>query len=63
MPSADAALDPVVPAPVRGVLRWVCTTNPFYVVSAALFLVGLKMSFGAHERETDTWALTAALAG
>ena len=26
-------------------IRWVCTSNPFYVVSAGLFLVGLWVSF------------------
>jgi hypothetical protein len=44
-------------------VRWVCTSNPFYVLSAGLFLVGLWVSFGAQVREMDTWALTFGLAG
>ncbi len=47
----------------RGLLRWVCTSNPFYVLSAGLFLIGLWMSFGAQSREVDTWALMSGLAG
>ena len=47
----------------RGLVRWVCTSNPFYAVSAALFLVGLRVSFGAHARAIDTWALMSGLAG
>jgi hypothetical protein len=44
------------------VIRFVCTSNPFYVVSAALFLAGLRMSFKAEVREIDTWALAGGLA-
>jgi hypothetical protein len=42
-PAPDSA--PVSESPV---LRWLSTSNPFYVISAALFLLGLRMSFGAH---------------
>jgi hypothetical protein len=45
------------------VLRWVCTSNPFYVISAGLFLAGLWVSFGSQERDEDAWALMAGLAG
>jgi hypothetical protein len=45
-----------------GWLRWVCTNNPFYVLSAGLFLVGLWISFGAQSGEVETWALMSGLA-
>jgi len=41
----------------RGLIHWVCTQNPFYVVSALLVLVGLWISFGAQVRTEQTWAL------
>ncbi len=47
----------------RGLVRLVCTSNPFYVLSAGLFLAGLWASFGGQSREIDTWALMAGLAG
>jgi hypothetical protein len=46
----------------RGLVRLVCTSNPFYVLSAGLFLVGLWVSFGAQASEVDTWALMSGLA-
>jgi hypothetical protein len=49
--------------PRRRLLRWVSTNNPFYVLSAGLFLAGLWVSFGAQSREVDTWALMSGLAG
>src|SRR5262245_18790796 len=56
--SSDSSKPPAFP-----VLRWVCTSNPFYVISAALFLFGLRVSFGTHAREIDSWALMGGLAG
>jgi hypothetical protein len=47
----------------RGFVRLLCTSNPFYVLSAALFLIGLRISFGEQAREIDTWALMSGLAG
>jgi hypothetical protein len=44
-------------------LRWICTSNPFYVLSAGLFLAGLWISFGAQSEEVQTWALMSGLAG
>lgn len=44
-------------------IRWVCTNNPFYVVSAALFLAGLWISFGNPLHADETWALMGGLAG
>ncbi|WP_439631272.1 hypothetical protein [Gemmata sp.] len=55
--------DPVAPPPRRPLVRWLWTSNPFYVVSAGLFLYGLRESFGAQTREVDTWALMGGLAG
>src|SRR5579871_1742269 len=47
----------------RGLIRWVCTNNPFYVLSAGLFLAGLWISFGGQTEEVQTWALMSGLAG
>ncbi len=47
----------------RGLLRWLSTSNPFYVLSAGLFLAGLRISFGAPSEEVQTWALMSGLAG
>src|SRR6202022_1302471 len=49
-------------------IRWICTTNPFYVLSAGLFLAGLWISFGGQGQDDnieaeETWALMAWLAG
>lgn len=63
IPPAPEPEAPVPPAPVSPLLRWVCTSNPFYVISAALFLFGLRASFGAQAREIDSWALMGGLAG
>jgi hypothetical protein len=44
-------------------IRWLCTSNPFYVLSAALFLAGLWISFGGQTQAEETWALMSGLAG
>ncbi len=54
---------PAPAAPGRGLVRFLWTSNPLYVVSAGLFLYGLKTSFDDPTRETDAWALTAGLGG
>ena len=46
-----------------GLVRWLCTSNPFYVLSAALFLGGLWVSFGTLENVDHIWGLMAGLAG
>ncbi len=46
-----------------GLVRWLCTSNPFYVLSAALFLGGLWVSFGTLENVNHIWGLMAGLAG
>ena len=68
MSSSDSPVPPVpsLPTPARAtrsLLRWVGTSNPFYVISAALFLFGLRVSFGAQASDIDAWALTGGLAG
>jgi hypothetical protein len=52
---------PPTPAP-RGLIRWICTSNPFYALSAALFLVGLKLSVETQAEAVQTWALMGGLA-
>jgi hypothetical protein len=44
-------------------VRWICTRNPFYVISAGLFLTGLWISFKDPAEDEETWALMAGLAG
>jgi hypothetical protein len=51
------------PAAAPPLIRWISTSNPFYVISAGLFLVGLRLSFGTQTRDIDTWALMIGLAG
>lgn len=57
-PTPPGSAAPTQPVPL---LRWICTKNPFYVISAALFLFGLRISFGEHARDIDTWALMGGL--
>jgi hypothetical protein len=54
---------PPAPRGSRGVVRWLCTSNPFYVISAGLFLMGLWLSFGGQGGEPGTWGLMSGLAG
>jgi hypothetical protein len=44
-------------------LRWLTTNNPFYVLSAALFLAGLHLSCTQHADDLTAWGLMAGLAG
>ncbi len=41
----------------RGLIGWVCTSNPFYVLSALLVCLGLWVSFGSQAVAAQTWAL------
>jgi hypothetical protein len=41
----------------------VCTDNPFYVLSAVLFLFGLRMSYGGEVEVVQTWLIMGGLAG
>jgi hypothetical protein len=47
----------------RGMVRWVCTSNPFYVLSALLVCLGLWVSFGAQTETYQTWALLLGMVG
>ena len=47
----------------RGLLRFVYTHNPFYVISAWFVFTGLRMSFDPQGKEFDTSALALSLAG
>jgi hypothetical protein len=47
----------------RQLLRWLCPSNPFYVLSAVMFLAGLWVSFGTQAEAAQTWSLMAGLAG
>jgi hypothetical protein len=62
---ADVHVDaaPLRGGGARGVIRRICTKNPFYVLSAALFLAGLWISFGDPAQADDTWSMMTGLAG
>ncbi|WP_406697157.1 hypothetical protein V5E97_39825 [Singulisphaera sp. Ch08] len=47
----------------RGLVFRLYTSNPFYVISADLVFVGLRMSFDTHGKTFETWALMLGLAG
>lgn len=49
--------------PARRLLRWAYTSNPFYVISADLVFLGLRMSFDTSGKTFETGALMAALLG
>ncbi len=65
-PSPHRSEGSTSPGP-RGGARWLllrlCTSNPFYVISAGLFLAGLWISFGDPKESTNTWALAGGLGG
>lgn len=56
-PSAPA------PRPASRIVRALYTHNPFYVISADLVFIGLRMSFDPSAKAFDTWALIAGLVG
>lgn len=66
--NADATPLPQPPrAPGRGLdptglMRWVYTSNPFYVISAGLVFLGLRASFDARGPAVQTGALMVGLA-
>jgi hypothetical protein len=49
--------------PARGFVRFLYSSNPFYILSADLVFVGLRMSFGPGGPAERTWALGQSLAG
>lgn len=58
MSSADV---PLISVGSRGFIRWICTNNPFYVLSAGLFFLGLRVSFDMTGDEA--WAMLGGLTG
>ena len=62
--SSVAARAPEAPLyPLRGLVRFLYTHNPFYVVSAWLVFTGLRISFNTQHRTFDTWGLMLGLGG
>ncbi len=50
-------------APVgRGLIRFLCNSNPFYAISAVLVLLGLRASYDPDAASFPTWALLSGLA-
>src|SRR4051794_28304284 len=47
----------------RGLVGWLYTSNPFYVLSADLVFIGLRMSFDTSGKSFETGALMVALLG
>ncbi|AMV38584.1 hypothetical protein [Planctomyces sp. SH-PL62] len=47
----------------RWLARRICTSNPFYILSAWMVCMGLRVSFGAHADASQTWALFGGMAG
>jgi hypothetical protein len=60
--SASLASGPGLLRPARGLIRVLYTSNPFYVLSADLVFVGLRMSFGSGGPAAESWALAGSLA-
>jgi len=59
---AERPSAPAWPAQAHWAIRLVCTSNPFYVISALLFLAGLWLSCDPEQMQ-DTWGLMFGLAG
>jgi hypothetical protein len=57
------AVRPSLTGSSRGLVRWVCTSNPFYVLSALLVCLGLWVSFGSQVEASQTWALLFGMSG
>ena len=49
--------------PARGFVRFLYSSNPFYILSADLVFVGLRISFGSGGPASHSWALLFGLAG
>jgi hypothetical protein len=54
---------PALAGAAHRLARFLWTSNPFYVISAGLFLLGLRLSFGEQVNDIDAWALMGGLAG
>jgi hypothetical protein len=53
---------PGMAVPARGLVRFLYSSNPFYILSADLIFVGLRISFGGGSA-ARTWALLLGLGG
>jgi hypothetical protein len=49
--------------PARGFVRFLYSSNPFYILSADLVFVGLRISFGSGGPAPYSWGLALGLAG
>ena len=63
LPGSAAPTPPAPRAAGPRLLRALYTHNPFYVISADLIFIGLRMSFDPTAKAFDTWALIAGLVG
>lgn len=50
-------------AGARGLIRFICSHNPFYVISAWFIFSGLRVSFDTGGESFETWALIGGLSG
>ncbi len=57
------ATRPLLARPARGFARFLYSSNPFYILSADLVFVGLRISFGSNGPASYSWALALGLAG
>ncbi len=53
----------ILAQPARGFVRFLYSSNPFYILSADLVFVGLRISFGPGGPAARSWALGMSLAG
>ena len=63
MPGSDEQAALFLARPVCGFARFLYSSNPFYILSADLVFVGLRMSFGSGGPAPHSWALALGLAG
>lgn len=62
-PAATGAGAGCSSAGARGLVRFICSHNPFYVISAWFVFSGLRVSFDTGGETFETWALIGGLAG
>ncbi len=65
-PASDCLPQPagaILAQPARGFVRFLYSSNPFYILSADLVFVGLRISFGPRGPAAYPWALGMSLAG
>jgi hypothetical protein len=62
-PQSSSTAGALLVRPARGFVRFLYSSNPFYILSADLVFVGLRISFGSSGPVSNTWALWFCLAG